>query len=491
MPLKFPLRSSTPSLRLWSPLLAVLLLLVASFQILLVFHSETPQPSGALHRMNPLAFVEFSGSRVHEISKGVVSYENVCIKEELYTIVQGGLERKRIKVALHSYNDDQKPLRSPSFDYYHRGPGNYANTLKTTGNPAANWYNDSRKSLVEEDTLYTLQLHGNIGHCLSDMVFSLALDRFSRQQARARRPTFGKYVYARFFKVERSYQPDWCFEFLKAAGFLQPHEGIVSNLSKDGTVCFRKLYVPNFGLHRFPLSFDDSASIDALRGFSILEHFMTHNFTDRSLVYPTEALDELRKSVCQGLRLPFAPWKEEDLLKEEVSILLYNRKGSPRRHWKNDEEVAHLLEKEYHVKVEIVGEEWETMSFAEQISLYNSHSHILTVHGAHEGNLIACRPSTRIVEVQCVHPADPQPDESLSARHESTDSVAWYGSTSWFTSFSRRLGIEHFVIGESKGCAGGRDGIHGSTEIRVNATRLVHFFARRCGLTPRLPSLPL
>lgn len=488
MPRICPLRNSTPSLRLCIPLLAVLLLLVASLQILLVFHSETP-PYSVSHPLK-LSFVEFSGSRVQEVSKGVVGYENVCIKEEVYTIVQNGAERKRVKVVLHSYNDDRKPLRSPSFDYYHRGPGNYASTLKTVGNPAANWLNDSKKSLVEEDTLYALQLHGNIGHCLSDMVFSLALDRFSRQPS-APRPTFGKYVYARFFKLERSYQPDWCFEFLKAAGFIRPRQGIVSNLSKDGTVCFRKLYVPNFGLHRFPLSFDDTVSIDALRGFSVLEHFMTHNFTDRSLVYPAEALDELRESVCQGLGLPFAPWKQEDWSEHEVSILLYNRKGSPRRHWKNDEEVALLLERDYRVKVKIVGEEWETMSFTQQMSLYNAHSHILTVHGAHEGNLIACRPGTRIVEVQCVHPEDPQPDESLTVRHESTDSVAWYGSTSWFTTFSRRLGIEHFVIGESDGCAGGRKGIHGSTEIRVNATRLVHFFAHRCGLTPRLPLLPL
>jgi hypothetical protein len=414
-------------------------------------------------------------------------YEDVCVfSEQLPFTNQDGREMHRNKLRIRSYTEDGKALRAEAYDLYQPNPGNYEIAMETVASPLEQWWEDSDQALEEEDTLFTLQLHHNPGHCLSDMVFSLALDRSVRGEDAT---SFPKYVYGAWQLMVTDYEPDWCFELLGLSGYIQPESGIVQRQSKTGASCFSKLYVPIFGLHRFPVDTADEKSVQAFRDVSVMKHFLTQDFTNPELEYPVNALETLRSSVCESLSVPCTSWGEgaprlAAVDHSDVSILIYNREGSPRRHWQNAKDVKTLLEADYAAKVTIVGKQWETMSMSEQLGLYNSHSHIVTVHGAHEANLIVSRPNTKVVEIQCLNVNDPHADESLTQR-DVEDPVAWYGPPSWFSIFSRRLGMDHFVYQETDGCAGGQQGIHGSSEINVDAARVVRFVAGRFSLQRR------
>ena len=438
----------------------------------------------------------FTGSTVTQVSPGMLQYKHVCVTSQptvVHTAKHG--VKRATQLRLLAFTPDAVPLRIDDvYDAYRPHPGNYEIFVRTEARPVADYYAvaTTEGGFLQEPTLFTLQLHHNPGHCLSDMMFSIAWDAYARNIT----SPYDRYAYGQWNALRRSaYRPDWCFEMLRHAGYLRaPDVDMVvpsGHNNAQNQVCFETLYMPIFGLHRFPLDPSDTASVQAFRQVSVMEHFLTHNFTQPALQYPVGALERLRSSLCQSLDMPCSPW-EDDATKPAdapppVTILLYNRKGSPRRHWVNANAVQRRLEQHYHVQVTVVGEEWETMDPAQQLRLYNTHAYILTVHGAHEANLMAARPGTRVMEVQCMHPGDPRPNVALTEQ-PADDPVGWYGPPSWFSAFSRRLGAEHFVYGEYEGCTNGglrRGPIHQSTEVRVEMDTFVPFVANRFGLTPR------
>ena len=449
----------------------------------------------------------YSSSRVTAVSPGMVQYDNVCVYSQ--QIVEHrprqGVDVTRRQLRLKAFGNKDESLRIDDAVYkqYKPNPGNYDLFLQPDVVPAA-----EMEALVDDDwitqpTLFTMQLHHNPGHCLSDMVFSLAWDDWERhsnnnnnnntQTASSSSRHYDSFVYGTWNKMwHNKYQPDWCFELLRHAGFITPETGMVRPRQEAGQVCFRQLLVPLFGLHRFPLDTTDEASVQAFQKVSVMKNFQTNDLT---MQYPVQALEALRTSLCKSLQLSFAPWPVSSWAEIATmpKILLYNRRGSPRRHWVNAEQVQALLQEKYLAQVEMLGEAWEDMTPTEQLALYNEYAYILTVHGAHEANLIATRPGTRVVEVQCLHPNDPRPKESLTTQ-PAHDPVGWYGPPSWFSAFSRRLGAQHFVYGEYKGCSSsssstaGQAGLHGSANIRVDADRLVAFVAGRFGLQARNPN---
>ena len=415
-------------------------------------------------------------------------YENVCLYSKPITEHRktGPVHRKQLRVMAFSDEPGEHIRANEVMSMYNAG--NYEIWLNPDIVPLETGLEVTRNGgWTEGATLFTMQLHHNPGHCLSDMIFSIALDSHARNlTGTTAAPLYNQYAYGTWPKLwNREYEADWCFEVLRHAGYIQPEVAMVQPRHDGGSVCFRQLYVPIFGMHRFPVDTADVASVDAFRHVSVMNHFQMHDFTNPALQYPVEALATLRDSICQSVSLDCSSWSkraDEGIPK----ILIYNRRGSPRRHWTNAEQAQEMLQSRYNVEVDMLGEEWESMNTTTQLALYNQYRYILTVHGAHEANLITARAGSHVVEIQCLHPGDPHPDETQTTR-VSNDPVGWYGPPSWFSIFSRRLGVQHFVFGETNGCtsATGQKGIHRSTNIVVETERFVDFVARRWGLQAR------
>ena len=157
----------------------------------------------------------------------------------------------------------------------------------------------------------------------------------------------------------------------------------------------------------------------------------------------------------------------------------------------NSLDVIHNLEMQYRVNVTRVDPKlWEQMTLKEQASLLNSFPRILIPHGGHEGGLIFCRPKTCIIELQCLENETAsllQDTVNVSATTDiiEKNNFAYYGPPNFYTTYTRRIDIEHFVIGEAEGCRGRGSGRHYSPHLVANVTRFVQFVANRWRLTPR------
>ena len=493
----------------------------------------------------------FRGSSVHAISPTMLSYQNVCLVQHTipYTDREGHAKiRRALKLRVFADNDDDATtlvvptpvsylpgrnyqfLVDPERGTREEGQQRMQPQLQPPNNNTTE-HAAVVVVVVNETTVLTMQLFRNPGHCLSDLIFNLAWDRYHRRrQSSSAAPFYPRFVYGTWQQVRTTMpsrnEVDWCFDFMEAANFIQYHnndnddnDGHNDNKSNhtnksnqirhtaaDGSVCFRELLVPLLGLVRFPWGSDDPTVRRVFQRLSVMKPFHMHTYDDdddddddgnnntsntttAEEEYPSQALHELRQSVAHTLGMTLDPWPltTNATTPTPPHILMYTRQGSRRRHWINAAQVKDALERQYGVSIDVVGTEWESLNTTAQLSLYNQYSHILTVHGAQQANLIMARPGTRIVEIQCVVPSsDPQPDFDLPTMPSSSSyNLAWHGPPSWYSSFTRRLGMHHFLYTETTGCILGNSnvGVHGASQIQVNVSQFVHFVATRWNLT--------
>lgn len=414
----------------------------------------------------------FNGTVITPLSHGADLFENVC------------MSRNGRKKGFFSYSSDGNSMKSGSIQYM-KNPAYFSWVVVTQGRTLDQWATDSAEALITEETLLTVNIFRNPAHCLTDLTFSLALDVVSRglnkpNDESQRLPFYPKYLYTVYGGpgIINKYDPDWCYEFMRVVGFIDPSRGLVYHPEfdkADNTVCFRKLIVPRLGLHRFPIDWSDPSA-----AWSVTKSRRTKGGDKSSGMYPIEGLQWLKDMVMKSTRLPSDSWNKKDL-PLDVPILLYDRKGSKRRVMSNSLAVKDLIEAEYHATVHLWGEQWNDIlhNFTAQATLYNSYPMIVAVHGAHLANLMFARPGTKVVEVVCGRVVPPA-NLTLVTKDQAKDSpLQWYGELGWFSSFSRRLSIEHFVFGE--------DSLRNNSpeSFEVNTTRLVSFISSRFGLTRR------
>jgi Glycosyltransferase 61 len=245
------------------------------------------------------------------------------------------------------------------------------------------------------------------------------------------------------------------------------------------------LYMPATAQQRFPLN-QELVPI-AKYELEIVKSYVLSLLPDgadlTSPEYPREALVEFRQTLWQNMNLRGDPWTDQETkVVDNVGprILFYNRLGTRRREWKNSHEIADILRQGYMVKIDVMGEEYNSLNFTKQTQLYNNYSHIVTVHGAHLANLIFSRPGTQVIEIVAIAYKELRLNESLKHREEAKDQRDWYGPLTWFSSFTRQVGIEHFALhAEDHIKQSRRQGMD------INATRAANCIVSRFGLEPR------
>ena len=164
-------------------------------------------------------------------------------------------------------------------------------------------------------------------------------------------------------------------------------------------VCFEQLILPRIGVHRRP---------------------------------PLHAVQAARANLMKSTGLDPAPWQD---VPEDVPILFYDRRGTGRRIWNNSQEVKDALEKDYHVSIQVIGQEWNKLSFTEQTSLFHAYPIIVAPHGAHLSNLMFGREGTTVIEIVC--------SEGVCPAKNWTPSLFTF---TWFPSFSRQIPMDHIQI---------------------------------------------
>ena len=320
---------------------------------------------------------------------------------------------------------------------------------------------------------------------MTDVIFTLALDRFKRPQAeRPGQPFYSNYLIGRLrgfddppFNPKAKYK--WIIGMLRALNLVDPEKGVVGAFVPLS--CFRKLLIPAIRMHRFPLSRqEEPEGVEHLLQFSEKKE---HKFEDPDLDYPAAALKDVQQRSLTGLGLPKDPWPPVDP-SQEKQILLHIRAKTQRRKLTNAKELKQILESQYRANVTVISDSWLPKTFKEQAVTYNSYQYIISAHGAHLANAIFCREGTKIVEIFCnKHKLDLNPDPTLRERGPNTSFKDWWGGSyaQWFEPYTRRVGIDHFERGEKmpEQCEG-----HFS-DIMINIPETLPLIANRFGLVPR------
>ena len=212
--------------------------------------------------------------------------------------------------------------------------------------------------------------------------------------------------------------------------------------------------MPLMVVHRVAIDWNNNA--EAIK--TVLPSIQTMTSWNSSLstpeyreVYPADALVQLHENALRGRNFTTKPWPiDQDYHAEQygddINIFVYTRAGSRRRVWMNADEVKAALERDYRVMIQIYGEEWNAMTPSEQAALYHNQTHILTVHGAHLANLQYCRKNTKVIEI--LPGAVMEANRSMTEPDSNRPAVDWYGHNGWFSTGAKRIGLEHFVVGE-------------------------------------------
>jgi hypothetical protein len=452
----------------------------------------------------------YTASTRKALSRGVDLYENVCLKQ-----------RPNRHLDFRTYvvhNNTSQPALQASMltnDVTAR-PNFFDWILKSNSYPLARFDKDVEAGeFLHEPTLLTFDIFHNPGHCLSDLVWSLAVDRYDRRGGNIttgtstisddEAPFYVNYIYGDRDSLDPTQYPlahDWCWHFLQAAGFVGS-KPLPVDTRHGRPVCFRHLLVPTFSQFRFPLQ--DVHQVASLKRYPFLWNFMrTHDFVRDSgrpdhWSYPVAALLEVRRRATAALGLMSKPWdRNEQTLQRLLPILFLDRRGSARRQWLNAEEVQARLEHDYNVRVIIWSEtvsdsnrnnSWNNLTFVEQATLVNSYAHIVMVHSGSQANLIFGRPGTKVVELACLNPGNPQADSTVvTPPNVTTNREAWEGPMGWYSAFTRPLGMAHSILSDTLACEGGAPGSrrHDAGTITAEVDGTVRFLATRLELPVRV-----
>ena len=126
------------------------------------------------------------------------------------------------------------------------------------------------------------------------------------------------------------------------------------------------------------------------------------------------------------------------------------------------------------------------MNFHQQATLFAQHGIIIAVHAGALANLIFCRPGTRIVELACLNPGEPQANSQLASRRHQAgdkDDIFWQGPVGLYSAFTRSLGMEHYILSDTLNCTTvGRARRHDAATVVAAVNETVQFLTTRLGL---------
>jgi len=392
----------------------------------------------------------FTGTRVTRYKHDMKLYENVCIVHK---------DGKYINFRQYTKHADpkraQKRSREQNVQVYRAA----FMMDEPVPHPLEQWYIDTANHTVfEGETIWTLELYHNPGHCLSDMMFPMVLDRYHRSTddisvVKEKVPFYDYYLRSRPRKFWDKPYKNWCNTMMEASGLIL-NDRLVP--MEESPKCFKRLLVPHVTGFRFPTNkVEDPEHLDAFKRIVTDPQFLhPRNF---EVDYPRDALIQLRTNVAKYFNLTVEPWPENNNIQKEdgtvVDILLHIRDSTQRRQVLNAAAFKKALEQQLLVNVTILSEAWKKKSAVEQLEVYNSYEYIITPHGAHLSNALVARAGTTFLELYCSMKDDALPDPLLTERNTTTPYEKWYSFSSlggWFATPYRRLGFEYFEAGQTK-----------------------------------------
>ena len=492
-----------------------------------------------------------AASTISSPAPGIDLYTNVCLDDDPWTIysyndaLSDNIMKNSTTKLQTIENHILRTLSSDKPAWLFLRKTRFDNTTHVDFQASA-----SNNIHIRTPTLFFVDLFKmNPAHCLSDTIFSLialsppssfsSTDKNSSNTISSRPqddddqqkqlaasssyvPSYHSYTYGYFGSPQPEFHEDcnieksWCCHIMKLAKMIpspkmQNTTPIVDENDKGiplplpvvpkrshlldknkkrihKLICFNELIVPHYFEHRF------TPDPNSLRE---LHTRLLENGRMLSDPWPTSTRSSLNASAhyIKNVNLPPNP---------PIRILLYDRKGSPRRRYRNSEEVVKYLQSKYNVYVHLLGEEWNNLSPSEQATLFNTYPNILSVHGAHLANLIYVRPYTKIIEIQCeiemkvqkqIRTTQPSGATNSGAYLNFKYDPAWYGvaatrkrnkSQKWFRSFTRYLeGVEHFIFREKQGCIqadGTLDEYYSPQDFHIDPQEFGEYIAQRFGL---------
>lgn len=303
----------------------------------------------------------------------------------------------------------------------------------------SDWIKLDLSTFFDEEVLYLeggVLLDSNPGHCMNDLMFSLAVDIARRKThlLGTGSPVYSHFVYGAYGPSKKTLTPRYhprdcrafCCDFLtrKLELIRYPEDFIaaVQESGDDRPVCFKQLTIPR----AVELRHERTAETD--EALQMIQSHMFHNTTVMSKELEASPWPEIQPPLLNSSSTP-----------SRMRILLYGREDSSRRVLTNVTRLKILLEEEYDVDIDYIdGNRWSDLlkSRTAQARLYNSHQNVLTIHGAHLTNLFYARPGTKVYEIQCW-----MPPTSIRAI-----------SQQWFSRWAPALGIRYKTFTEKEGC---------------------------------------
>mmetsp|Transcript_12631 Transcript_12631/g.18567 ORF Transcript_12631/g.18567 Transcript_12631/m.18567 type:complete len:486 (-) Transcript_12631:327-1784(-) len=325
----------------------------------------------------------------------------------------------------------------------------------TTQNATWEEWNQFRRNAVyvEEDTLWLddCQDCQNAGHCLNDIVFSVAnhMSQYLKQSS-----SFTRFIRGSPNRgiVSCSDNESVCCDMMSTRfGLIRPESAILPSSSSDvesSAICFASLTFPKLARHR---------------------HYHRGR-TKKSDV----ALQELHQRTFDALpSTTGTAWNHSSLAEKHIIVL--DRSDATTRRLANASVLADLLESEYeNVTVHrAISEHWASYNSTQQAQVFNDYPYIISPHGAQLVNLFHTRPQTRVLEIQC---------EVQYSR--------WRMHEQWYADFAPVIDIDFKVFVEVEGCKDADGNLHPfynppDIDFKMNFTRLLEESAAHFGLTKK------
>jgi len=210
----------------------------------------------------------FQGTKITSMSSGVDLYEHVCLYRKTKSAIAEvwsytnnpqflGMRKKgQTKVT-------PKGMKHTAWSKYR--VGQEAFMLETIGKPLDQWHQDVAQSgghVFPDEVIWTQVLYNNPAHALTDVLFTLQLDRFHRSELANEREAQGLPFYPHYLAgrlrgfdeppLHHKAKYKWLLGMLRVLNLVNVQEGMVA--AHIPLSCFAKLLVPAIRIHRFPLS---------------------------------------------------------------------------------------------------------------------------------------------------------------------------------------------------------------------------------------------
>ena len=268
-------------------------------------------------------------------------------------------------------------------------------------------------------------------------------------------------------------QQEWCCFVANKLNIFDATKAAVVSHGEGQPRCFRELWMPIHMENRFPFDWTEpnfAGNADRIRQWGNNRHIYSS-----ITAFPQRKLVQMQRNLHRSVFHEY-PMPRETAFGGPRTILILDRKGSTRRQWGNVKDTLAMIQQQFgRHNITYLGEQYNGLGPQQQAELFNAADIIISLHGAQLANLIFARSGTKVLELR---DGAAKMSRDILVQSEAT-ADEWWGAAGWFT-FSRRIGIDHFVFDSSPSF--GKQ--HNPKLINVDPEYVKHFLVTRAHLKP-------